>query len=550
MRVKQNYSNTPTWLAMSFIIAATIAGIGGCADDDKDGSSSSGSATADTTKPRVISTVPETTTPGPTANVAINAALTAAFSEAMKPATIIDANFEISCVFPCVSPPGAVSYVASSNSLVFTPDSALTLDTVYTATIMSSVTDVAGNALAGNQGASNSESDYVWAFTAEVTAPVGNIAVQSTSPADGGTINACPGVGINATFDVPSGLRINPETASELTFQVVENATPANVVIADSVVIEGGDGAIVTFTPQNGLVDGVIYRATISSGSNGIKDYAIPGNEMLTDYVWVFTAVAPPTACTAAVALNTVAPYGTFGGSAGVTNEGVFTVINGDLGTTGASALVTGFVSEPDCAYTVTALNEGQVNGKIYSAPAPPTIACPQDGTAITQAIANQSLLDAQAAFNAMSPGNLPGGQDPGNDNLASLTLAPGVYTAQSGAFLIQGGDLTLDGQGDQNAVWIFQMATTLTVGGPGADFPQSVILINGAQAKNVFWQVGSAAVINAAGGGTMKGTIIAQAGVSLSTAGNVNLVTLDGRALSLLSSVTMVNAVVNVPAQ
>ncbi|MDZ7827659.1 MAG: ice-binding family protein [Gammaproteobacteria bacterium] len=73
--------------------------------------------------------------------------------------------------------------------------------------------------------------------------------------------------------------------------------------------------------------------------------------------------------------------------------------------------------------------------------------------------------------------------------------------------------------------------------------------LINGAQASNVFWQVGSAATINAAGGGTMKGTIIAESGVSFSTAGNVDIVTLDGRALSLVASVTMVNTVINVPA-
>jgi len=74
------------------------------------------------------------------------------------------------------------------------------------------------------------------------------------------------------------------------------------------------------------------------------------------------------------------------------------------------------------------------------------------------------------------------------------------------------------------------------------------VLLVNGAQAKNVFWQVGSAATINAGGGGTMVGTIIAQAGVSISTPGNVTVVTLNGRALSLGASVTMVNTVVNVP--
>jgi hypothetical protein len=125
--------------------------------------------------------------------------------------------------------------------------------------------------------------------------------------------------------------------------------------------------------------------------------------------------------------------------------------------------------------------------------------------------------------------------------------LAPGIYKAASGSFLLTGSDLTLDGKGDTNALWVFQMASSLTVGGPGA--PRNIILVNGAQAKNVFWQVGSAATINAAGGGTMVGTIIASAGVTFSTAGNAAITTLNGRALGLNASVTVVNTVVNVPA-
>jgi hypothetical protein len=127
--------------------------------------------------------------------------------------------------------------------------------------------------------------------------------------------------------------------------------------------------------------------------------------------------------------------------------------------------------------------------------------------------------------------------------------LLPGVYVAPGGSFMIQGGDLTLDAQGDASAVWVFQTATTLTVGGPGAAFPQSVILAGGAQAKNVYWQVGSFATINAGGGGTMIGTIISQAGASFSTAGNAAIVTLNGRVLSLGASVTLVNTIINVPA-
>jgi hypothetical protein len=75
------------------------------------------------------------------------------------------------------------------------------------------------------------------------------------------------------------------------------------------------------------------------------------------------------------------------------------------------------------------------------------------------------------------------------------------------------------------------------------------VILINGAQAKNVFWQVGSAATINGASGGTMVGTIIAEQGVTFSTASYTTLTVLDGRAVSLTASVTMVDTVINVPA-
>jgi hypothetical protein len=86
-----------------------------------------------------------------------------------------------------------------------------------------------------------------------------------------------------------------------------------------------------------------------------------------------------------------------------------------------------------------------------------------------------------------------------------------------------------------------------LTVGAPGA--PRNVILTNGAQAQNVFWQVYSAATINGAGGGTMVGTIIAKAGVTISTAGNLATTTLNGRAIGLNASVTMVNTVINVPA-
>ncbi|NPC58425.1 ice-binding family protein [Caenimonas soli] len=261
----------------------------------------------------------------------------------------------------------------------------------------------------------------------------------------------------------------------------------------------------------------------------------------------VGTGAPPATAAAAAAALGAASRFGVFGGSAGMTNQGVNTVINGDIGTTAVSTAVTGFHDAgPGCTYTETGANVGTVTGLIYTAPPPPTAACPSEGTATTFAIATQARADALSAYNGLVA--KPGGSDPGAGNLANLVLAPATYTAAGGSFMIQGGNLTLDAQGDANALWVFQMATTLTVGGPGAAFPSSVILVNGAQAKNVYWQVGSAATINAGGGGTMVGTIISQAGTAISTPGNVAIVTIDGRVLSLGASVTMVNTVINVP--
>ncbi len=146
--------------------------------------------------------------------------------------------------------------------------------------------------------------------------------------------------------------------------------------------------------------------------------------------------------------------------------------------------------------------------------------------------------------INSISPVTQPGGIDPGAGELGGLTLTPGVYMATT--FKISNVDLTLDAQGDSNAVFVFQTAAALTVGIPGPTGARSIILTNGALARNVYWYVGSAATINGAGGGTMVGTIIAYSAITFSTAGNGNQTVLNGRALSLNASVTMVNTTIN----
>lgn len=232
--------------------------------------------------------------------------------------------------------------------------------------------------------------------------------------------------------------------------------------------------------------------------------------------------------------LGTAEAFGVFGGSAGVTNQGVNTIVNGNLGTTAACSLNTGFHDALN-VFDQTPLNVGGVNGTVYCGP-------PAPGTVASMDIATQARADILAAFNTLSA--MPAGSDPGAGQLGGLVLAPAVYTAAGGTFNLTSGNLTLDGQGNSNAVWVFQSAAALTVGLSAT--PRSVTLINGAQAKNVFWKVGSAARIE--DGSSMVGTIIAPAGVTISTAGQATQTTLVGRALSLTASVTMVNTTIVAP--
>ena len=245
------------------------------------------------------------------------------------------------------------------------------------------------------------------------------------------------------------------------------------------------------------------------------------------------------------VQLGAAAHFGSIGSGAGITNQGILTRINGSIGTTGASTLVTGFhdgTQSPTNVFSETPLNIGSVSDTIYTATAPPG--------SVPGKVATDALAAAQSAFDYLK--GLPPGADPGAGELGGQTLAPGTYTSAGGTFKITLLDLTLDGQGDPDARFVFQAPSSLTVGAAGPLGARSVNLINGAQAKNVFWAVGTggsgAATINGAGGGTMVGTIIAASGVSFSTSGNVVLTRLEGRALSLNASVTLVNTIINVP--
>lgn len=407
---------------------------------------------------------------------------------------------------------GDVTY--TGNTASFKPVVNLLPNTLYTGTITTGVRDSSGNALASN---------YTWTFRTGVLLDIIKPLVVSTDP-----INGAFNVPLNKVITATFSENMDPSSINNTTF-LIKNGTatiPGTITYT---------GRVASFVPTGGLASNTLYTGTITIGARDIS-----GNTLASDYTWTFTTIPP--VVIPPVIPPTLIVFGVFGGNAGITNQGVNTVINnGGIGTTAASTLITGFHDMiTGDVYTETPLNIGRVNGRIHTAP-------PAPGSAASAIIAAQGLADANALYLSTAPAAKPGGIDPGAGELGGLTLAPGVYKSASGTFKISNGDLTLDAKGDPNAVWVFQTAAGLTVGIAGPTGAKSVIMINGGQPKNVFWHVGSAATINGAGGGTMVGTIIAYAGVTFSTPGNATQTILNGRALSLNASVTMVNTTINV---
>ncbi len=209
--------------------------------------------------------------------------------------------------------------------------------------------------------------------------------------------------------------------------------------------------------------------------------------------------LAPPAgAATARVDLGTAATYSVLAASA-VTNTTTpgapTTELHGDLGI------------NPNGASSITGFLPGIV-----------------DGATVVANAALQPQIDLTAAFGDAA-GRSPTGGLVG-PALVGTTLTSGVYKATSSLDI--GGPLTLDGKGDPNAVFIFQVGTTLVT-----DSASSIIVSNGAQACNVFWQVGSSATLGT--GSTFKGTIMASDSVTVTTG-----VTVEGQALARTGAVTL----------
>jgi len=148
-------------------------------------------------------------------------------------------------------------------------------------------------------------------------------------------------------------------------------------------------------------------------------------------------------------------------------------------------------------------------------------------------ALTQQAKADLSAAFSIAS-GRTPTTLYGTVFDLGERTLIAGVYNVTE-SFGITG-TLTLDVHGDSNAVWIFQAGSTLT-----AESGSKVILLNGAQAGNVIWQVGSSATLKT--DAYFTGSILALTSITLNTGATV-----DGRVLAQNGSVTFDNNALTVP--
>lgn len=421
-------------------------------------------------KPTVISTDPANLS----TNVAINKVVSATFSTDMDASSINNTTFTIKQGTTNIA--GVITY--SGKTAYFNPTADFAQGTMYTATLTTGIKNTSGAFLA---------SDYVWTFTTgTLKAPT----VISTDPA-----NMATNVPMNKTITATFSENMNASTINNSTFLLKQGTTSISGTVSYS-------GTTASFKPTANLITGKTYEATITSA---VKNTA--GTNLVNNYVWTFSTVAP--SGPQGPDLKSVANFGIIAGTAVSNNAGFSKINNMNVGIyPGARSSITGF---PPAIV---------VNGAIY--------ASDDVSPAGVAAMLLQAKNDLTAAYLYAEGASSPAPATVSGDQ-GGKTLAPGIYKSTS-TLSVQSGDLTLDAKGDVNAVWIFQISSTFTtVGGAGGN----IILSGGAQAKNVYWQVGSSATI---GGYTkFKGNVLALTSITMGT-----YATAVGRMLARNGAVTL----------
>jgi len=325
------------------------------------------------------------------------------------------------------------------------------------------------------------------------TSPFSPPTVVSVTPPNGSTV-VCPNTAvITATFSKA----MNPTTISNSTFTL---AGPSGSV-SGSVSYVGATN-VATFTPTASLTVSTKYTATITTG---VQDTF--GNSLAVNFVWSFTT---PPACgnpPPIIPLGTACTFGILGATPVVSNVGP-SHVTGDVGISPA--------------LSITGFPPGTITGGFFMG---------------VGSLAGTAQNDLTTAYNAAA--GAAGGAALTGD-IGGQTLPSGVYKATTTLGIT--GILTLDGGGNPNSSWIFQVGSALTTAAGGVGTPASQVnLINGATAHNVFWETGSAATLGT--NSIFAGTIMAQTSITVGTGAVLN-----GRALARTGAVTLDSNPVNVP--
>jgi len=226
----------------------------------------------------------------------------------------------------------------------------------------------------------------------------------------------------------------------------------------------------------------------------------------------------------AAIGAQLPVNLGTAGDYAILAKSGISTVppsaVTGDIGVSPiGSTAITGFSLIRDSTGNFS--TSSQLTGKAYAA----------DYASPTPANLTTAVSDMQTAYTDAAGRTLPDFTELGSGNIGGMTLAPGLY--KWGTSVTIPTDVTLSG--GPNAVWIFQIAGNVTIAGA-----TKVVLIGGAQAQNIFWQVAGGVGVDLGTTSQFQGVILSQAGINLRTGASLHgrllaqtAVTLDANAVT-----------------
>jgi Ice-binding-like/Bacterial Ig-like domain len=359
---------------------------------------------------------------------------------------------------------GTVTYDATNKIAGFRPSPDFAPNTMYQATITTGAKDLGGTPLAA---------PYDFPFTTRLTSDTSAPYVIAVNLVAGATC-VPQNQKILATFDE----QMDSSTINPSTFLIVGVAATVTYDVSNQQA---------TLTPSANLAANTKYTIMITAGAKDMGEVPVaPIQQTFTTGPCQGAGPTPVNLCPNAGGFSVLA------GST-VTNTGSPTQISGDVGLSPGTS--------------VTGLLPVQVGGTIHIA----------DGAAaLAQAALTAGYLDAKGRSGGTSV----------SGDLVGKTLTTGIYTSTSS--LANSGDLTLDAQGNPDAVFIFQIASTLTTGSGS-----KIILANGAKACNVFWQVGSSATLGT--NSVFKGNIMALASITITTGVN-----LEGRALAQTGAVTL----------